>query len=65
VYAGQTGRHFQISFKEHALSYKNNYSNSGYAQNLIKNGNSLDQMGDIMDVIISTHRGKRLDTFKK
>ena len=52
-------------FKEHALAYKINYSNSPYAQHLINQCHSLDQMEDIMEVILTTHKGKYLDTVEK
>jgi hypothetical protein len=60
-----TGGHYQLRFKEHALAYKNNYSNSAYAQHLINHGNSVGQMEDIMGIIFTTYKGKHLDTVEK
>jgi hypothetical protein len=65
VYTGQTGGQFQIRFKENALAYKNNSSNSAYAQHLIYHGHSLGHMEDIMDIIFTTHKGKHLVTIEK
>jgi hypothetical protein len=59
------GRQFQTRFKEHALAYKNNYSNSAYTQHLINNGQSLGHMEDVMDIIFSAHKGKHLDAGEK
>jgi hypothetical protein len=64
MYTGQTGRQFKTRFKEHALPYKNNYSNALYAQHLINHGHSLDKVEDIMDVIFTTHKENHLDTFE-
>jgi hypothetical protein len=65
VYTGQKGEQFQIRFNEHALAYKNNLSNSAYAQRLIYCGHSLGHTEDIMDVIFTTHKEKHLDTVEK
>jgi len=37
VYIGQTGRNFNIRYKEHMSAYKNNKSNSNVAKHLINN----------------------------
>ena len=63
VYIGQTGRQFQMKFKEH--SYKNIYTNSTYAQHLMNHGYFLGHVEDIMDVIFTTYEGKHLDTVEK
>jgi hypothetical protein len=56
VYTGQTGRQFQVGYKEHVLAYKNNH-NAAYAKHLINCGNSLDHMEDITDIIFTKHKG--------
>ena len=48
-----------------ALAYKNNYSNSTYAQHLINSGRSLGHMEDIMDIIFTAHKRKHLDAVEK
>jgi len=55
VCTGQIDRQFQTRFKEHALAYKNNYSNSAYAQHLINIGHSFYHMEDVMDIIFTIH----------
>lgn len=65
VYTGQTERQFQVRYTEHVLVYKNNYSNSAYAQHLINYEYSLGHMEDITDVIFATHKGRHLDTTEK
>ena len=65
VYTRQTGRKFQVMVEECALTYKNNYSSSSYAQHLINHGHSLGHMADVMGEIFTTHNGRRLDMVKR
>jgi hypothetical protein len=65
VYTGQTGRQFQTRFKEFFLAYKNNYSNSAYAQHPTNHGHSLGHMEDTMYEIFTTNKGKHLYTVAK
>jgi len=47
------------------LAYKNNYSNSAYAQHLINYEYSLGHTEYTMEVIFTTHKGRHLDTDEK
>jgi len=63
VYTGQTGRQFEVRYKEHTLAYKNNY-NSAYAKHLINYGHSLGHMEDFTDIIFTKHKGNALILLK-
>ena len=51
--------------EEYALTYKNNYSGSSYAQRLLSHGHFLGHMEDVMGKIFTTHKGRHLDTVER
>ena len=60
-YTGQTGRSFNIRFREHLRDFKNGYGKSRFAQHLLENRHALGPMNDIMDTLYFTKKGRLMD----
>ena len=63
-YVGQTGRPFQIRFREHYNDYKYANNRCMFAQHIIDGGHSFDPMTDVMKVIHVANKGRTLDIRK-
>ena len=63
-YIGQTGRPFQIKFREHYNGYKYANNRSKFAQHVIDEGHSFGPMDNVMDIVHIAKKGKMLDTLK-
>jgi hypothetical protein len=50
-YIGQTGRTFQIRYKEHTQAIRNNNGNSGYSYNILNIGHAYGSITNTMKVI--------------
>jgi hypothetical protein len=57
---GQTGRKFNIRYKEHIQSIKNNNSNSGYSNHILNTGHAYGTIADTMDIIRMGRKGRHL-----
>jgi hypothetical protein len=64
-YTGQTGRSFQIRYKEHFRDFKYNHSKSKFACHVINEDHSFGKMEDIMEPKYITNKGNMLDTMEK
>jgi hypothetical protein len=65
VYIGQTGRTFDIRYKEHIQTIRNNNSNSGYSNHILNTGHTYGNIADTMDIIRMGRKGRYLNTLKK
>jgi hypothetical protein len=63
-YIGQTGRSFEVRFKEHIRDIRNNKSTSGYVQHILDTGHAYGKMND-MDIMKIQEKGKHLNTLEK
>jgi hypothetical protein len=61
---GQTGRPFHFRFKEHFQDFKYAYKKSKFAQHLLENGHSFGRIENIMDILYTTKKGKKMDTLE-
>jgi hypothetical protein len=66
-YIGQTGRTFNIRYKEHIRDIRNNNNNIGYAQHtsILNNTHEYGNIQDAMDILQITQKGRLMDTIKK
>jgi hypothetical protein len=64
-YIGQTGRTFNITYKEHIHATRNNSSNLGYSNHILNTGHTYRTTTDIMDVIRTGRKGRHLNTLEK
>jgi hypothetical protein len=64
-YIGQTGRTFNIRYKEHIRDIRNNNDNIGYAQNILNNKHEYGNIQDTMDILQVTQKGRLMDTIEK
>ena len=64
-YIGQTGRSFQIRFREHKHDYKYMCHKSRLAQHLLEEGHSFDTMENIMEIIQFARKGRMMDALEK
>jgi hypothetical protein len=60
-YTGQTGRSFNIRFREHLRDFKNGYGKSRFTQHLLENRYAISPMNDIMDTTYFTDKGRPMD----
>jgi len=63
-YIGQTGCPFKVWFQERVRDFKYNNNRSKFAQHLIDNKHAIGEMGDIMEVVRVTKKGKMMDTLE-
>jgi hypothetical protein len=64
-YIGQTGRSFQVRFREHLHDYKYMCRKSGFAQHLLDEGHTFGPMENIMDIIHYAKKGKMMDALER
>jgi hypothetical protein len=64
-YIGQTGRPFNIRYKEHIRDTKNNNSNSGYSNHILNTGHSYGNITDTMEIIKIERKGKHLNILER
>jgi hypothetical protein len=62
---GQTGRIFNIRYKEHIHDIRSNYSNCGYSNHILNTGCTLGTVADTVDVITTERKGKHLNTLDR
>jgi hypothetical protein len=60
-YIGQTGRTFNIRYKEHIQAISKNNSNSGYSNHILNIGHTYGMIANTMDIIKD---GKEGQTFE-
>jgi hypothetical protein len=63
-YIGQTGRTFNIRYKEHIRDIRNNNNNTGYAQHILNNKHEYGNIQDAMDILQITQKGRLMDTIE-
>jgi hypothetical protein len=59
---GQTGRIFQIRYKEYIQAIRNNNSNTGYLNHILNTGHTYGTISDTMDIIRKGRKGRHLNT---
>jgi len=64
-YIGQTGRSFQIRFKEHFHDFKYNIRKSNFATHLLDNNHSIGPINEIMKILYTTTKGRFMDTIER
>jgi hypothetical protein len=64
-YIGQTGRTFNIRYKEHIHAIRNNNNNSVYSNHILNTGHTYGTIKDTMDIIRKGEKGKHLNTLEK
>jgi len=63
-FTGQTGRSFNIRFREHLRDFKNGYGKSRFAQHLLENRHDIGPMNDIIDTLYFTNKGRLMDAIE-
>jgi hypothetical protein len=61
-YMEQTGRIFNIRYKEHIHTIRNDNSNSEYSNHIRNTGHMYGTITDTMDVIRTGRKGRHLNT---
>jgi hypothetical protein len=64
-YSGQTGRTFNIRYKEHIQAIRNNNSNSVYSNHILNTGHTYGTIADTMDILRMGRKGRHLNTLEK
>jgi hypothetical protein len=64
-YIGQTGRTFNIRYKEHIHAVRTNNSNSGYSNHILNTGHTYGTITGTVDVIRTGRKGRRLNALEK
>jgi hypothetical protein len=64
-YIGQTGRSFNIRYKEHIRDIKNNNDNTGYAHHIINNKHKYGNIQNTMKILHITQKGRFMNTIEK
>jgi hypothetical protein len=64
-YIGQTGRTFNIRYKEHIHDIRSNNGNTGYANHILNTGHAYGTMTDTMEIITTGKKGKHLNTLER
>ena len=64
-YIGQTGRSFQVRFREHQHDYKYMCRKSGFAQHLLDERHTFGPMKNIKDIIHYAKKGRMMDALEK
>jgi hypothetical protein len=64
-YIGQTGRPFQICFREHHRDDKYANNKSKFAQHVLEEGHSFGPINEIMDTLHVARKGRMLDTLER
>jgi hypothetical protein len=64
-YIGQTGRTFNLRYKEHILAIRSNCSRSGNLNHILNTGHSYGTITDTMDVIRTGRKSRHLNTSER
>jgi hypothetical protein len=64
-YVGQTGRTFNIRYKEHIHDIRSNNSNTGYANHILNTGHTYGTITDTMEIIKTGRKRRYLNTLEK
>jgi hypothetical protein len=64
-YTGQTGRTFNIRYKEHIQAIRNNNDNSTYSNHTLSTGHTYRTITDTMDFIRLGRKGNHSNTLEK
>jgi hypothetical protein len=64
-YIGQTGRSFNIRYKEHISPIKHKKDTSTYAQHILNTGHTYGNMQDVMEVIQIARKGRYMNSMEK
>jgi hypothetical protein len=64
-YVGQTGRTFNIRYKEHIHDIRSNNSNSGYSNHVLNTGHTYGTIRDTVDVITKGRKEKHLNILER
>jgi hypothetical protein len=64
-YIGQTGRTFEIRYKEHIRDIENNEPNSKYAQHILDTTHEYGQIQKIVKPLYIGNRGPLPDTYER
>ena len=64
TYTGQTGRSFQIRFREHKYDFKYMHRKSKYAQHLLDEGHSFGPMEETMHIIQFARKGRMMNVLE-
>jgi hypothetical protein len=63
-YIGQTGRNFNIRYKENIHDINSSNGNPGYANHILNTGHAYGTMTDTMNIITIGKKGKHLNTLE-
>jgi hypothetical protein len=63
-YIGQTGRIFNIRYREHIHEVRTNNSNSGYSNHILGMGHKYGTIKDTMDIVRTGGKGRHPNTLK-
>jgi hypothetical protein len=64
-YTGQTGRTFNIKYKEHIHAIRNNNTNTGYSKHILDTGHTYGTINDTMYIVKKGTKGNHLNTLEK
>jgi hypothetical protein len=64
-YVGQTGRTFNVRYKEHIHAIRSNNSNSRYSNHILNMGHTYGTITDTMNIIRTGRKGRHLNTLEK
>jgi hypothetical protein len=64
-YVGQTGRMFNVRYKEDIHAVRSNNDNSGYSNHILNMGHTYGTVTDTMDVIRTGRKGRHFNTLDK
>jgi hypothetical protein len=64
-YTGQTGRKFNLRYKEHIQATGSNCSKSRYSNHIISMGHTYGTVTDIMDIIRARRNSRHLKTLER
>jgi hypothetical protein len=64
-YVGQTGSSLCTRFSEHFRDFKYANQKSKFAQHLLENNHFIGPIDNIMEVLRSSSKGKRMDTLER
>jgi hypothetical protein len=64
-YVGQTGRNFQVRYKEHIQAIKSNNSTSRYAQHILESQHAYGPITDTMEILHLNKKGQLMNTWER
>jgi hypothetical protein len=65
AYIGQTGRNFRVRYKEHIRDIRNNKTNTGYANHILKAKHTYGPLEDTLQVLHIQNKGPHLNTLER